>query len=442
MATTTRNRTRLQWTNWAGNQTCSPVAIDYPETEEELAEIVREAAAAGQRVKVPGTGHSFTGIALTDGRLVSMDRYQRVLSADPISGLVTVQAGIKLHRLNAALDRRGLAMRNLGDIDRQSIAGAVSTSTHGTARDLGGIATDIAGLRLVAGDGSVIDCSAEVEPELFKAARVGLGALGVISTVTLQTVPAFTLNAVEAPMNVDELLEGLDQHVADNDHFEFFWVPGTRWAIAKFNNRRGEPAVGRGRWRQFRDDILFSNVAFGLMCRIGRLRPALIPRVAKALPAAGATRYTDVSHRVFCSPRHIRFYEMEYAIPFEAAAEAFNRVRDYVARSGLILSFPVEVRFTTGDDIPLSTASGRRSAYIAVHVYQHTHYQQYFEAVEDIMDDYGGRPHWGKLHFQTAETLAPRYPMWDEFQAARRRLDPEGRFANPYLDRVIGPAVA
>jgi L-gulonolactone oxidase len=391
---------------------------------------------------VPGTGHSFTGIALTDGHLVSMDRYQRVLSADPISGLVTVQAGIKLHRLNAALDRRGLAMRNLGDIDRQSIAGAVSTSTHGTARDLGGIATDIAGLRLVAGDGSVIDCSAEVEPELFKAARVGLGALGVISTVTLQTVPAFTLNAVEAPMNVDELLEGLDQHVADNDHFEFFWVPGTRWAIAKFNNRRGEPAVGRGRWRQFRDDILFSNVAFGLMCRIGRLRPALIPRVAKALPAAGATRYTDVSHRVFCSPRHIRFYEMEYAIPFEAAAEAFNRVRDYVARSGLILSFPVEVRFTTGDDIPLSTASGRRSAYIAVHVYQHTHYQQYFEAVEDIMDDYGGRPHWGKLHFQTAETLAPRYPMWDEFQAARRRLDPEGRFANPYLDRVIGPAVA
>jgi L-gulonolactone oxidase len=232
----------------------------------------------------------------------------------------------------------------------------------------------------------------------------------------------------------------MEDHIAENDHFEFFWVPGTKWALAKFNNRTDEPAKGRGAWRQFRDDVLYGNVAFGLMCRIGRVRPSLIPRVAKALPSAGYMKYTDKSHRVFCSPRMIRFYEMEYAIPFEAATEAFNRVRDFVARSGIMLSFPVEVRFTTGDDIPLSTASGRRSCYIAVHVYQHTHYQQYFEAVEDIMDDYGGRPHWGKLHFQTAETLAPRYPLWDEFQAARRRLDPEGRFANPYLDRVIGPA--
>ncbi|MEX0683192.1 MAG: D-arabinono-1,4-lactone oxidase [Dehalococcoidia bacterium] len=439
MATSTHPKARLQWQNWAGNQQCSPASIDYPETEEQLAQIVREAAAAGQRVKVPGTGHSFTAIALTDGRLVSMDRYQKVLSADRQTGRVIVQAGIKLHRLNAALDRLGLAMRNLGDIDRQSIAGAVSTSTHGTARDLGGIATDIAGLRLIAGDGTIIDCSEEVEPDLFKAARVGLGALGVISTVTLQCVPAFALHAVEAPRSVDDLLADLDEHIASNDHFEFFWVPGTKWAIAKFNNRTDEPPKGRGAWRQFRDDILFSNVAFGIMCRAGRVRPSLIPRIAKALPAAGATEYVDRSHAVFGSPRHIRFYEMEYAIPFEAATEAFNRVREYIRRSGLILSFPVELRFTTGDDIPLSTASGRRSAYIAVHVYQHTHYQQYFEAVEDIMDDYGGRPHWGKLHFQTAETLAPRYPMWDDFQAARRRLDPDGRFANAYLDRVIGP---
>lgn len=438
----TRTKKRLKWTNWAGNQTCSPSSIETPSTEEDLGRIVREAADAGQRVKVPGTGHSFTGIALTDGRMVSLDNYQGVIATDEKTGRVTVQAGIKLHRLNAALDKRGLAMRNLGDIDRQSIAGAVSTSTHGTARDLGGIATDIVGLRLITGDGSIVECDENNDPDLLRVARVGLGALGVVSAVTLQTVPAFNLKAVEAPMNVDELLEGLDGHIANNDHFEFFWVPGTKWAIAKLNNRTDDSATGRGRWQQFRDDVLFSNVAFGLMCRVGRIRPSLIPRVAKALPAAGATKYTDVSHRVFCSPRMVRFYEMEYAIPFEAAKEAFNRVRDYIARSGLILSFPVEVRFTTGDDIPLSTASGRRSCYIAIHVYQHTHYQQYFEAVEDIMDDYGGRPHWGKLHFQTAETLAPRYEMWDEFQAARKRLDPDGRFANPYLDRVIGPVGA
>jgi len=439
MATSTSRRSRLSWKNWAGNQECAPARIDAPSSEEEIAQIVRDAAAAGQRVKVVGSGHSFTAIALTDGRLVQLDNYQRVLKTDAVKGQVTVQAGIKLHRLNEELDRRGLAMPNLGDIDRQSISGAISTATHGTARDLGGIARDVVGLRIIAGDGSIIDCSPEENADVFHAARVGLGALGVISTVTLKAVPAFNLHAREVPMDVEECLANMDDYIAANDHFEFYWVPGTRWAIAKFNNRTAADQPKRGAWHQFRDDMLFNNVAFWVVCRVGRVRPSIIPRVAKIMPSSGATEYVDSSYKVFCTPRMVRFYEMEYEIPFEAATEAFNRVRAYIKRSGLILSFPIEVRFTIGDDIPLSTTYGRRSCYIACHVYEHTQYQQYFEAVEDIMDDYGGRPHWGKLHFQTAETLAPRYPEWDEFQAARKKLDPEGRFSNPYLDRVLGP---
>ncbi len=430
---------RRVWKNWAENQECSPAKVHSPESEEQLIRIVQAAAEQDQRVKVVGSGHSFTAIALTDGRLVKLDRYQEVVHTDAATGRVTVQAGIKLHRLNEELDRRGLAMPNLGDIDRQSISGAIATSTHGTARELGGIARDVVGMRLITGDGSIVDCSADENADIFKAARVGLGALGVVSTVTLQTVPAFNLQASEVPMDVDDVLANLDLHVEGNDHFEFFWVPGTRWALTKSNNRTDDDGPRRGPWHQFRDDILFSNIAFGAVARAGRIRPSLIPRVAKAMPSAGATDYVDSSYKVFCSPRWIHFYEMEYAIPYEALTEALNRVRDYIRRAGLILSFPVEVRFTVGDDIPLSTASGRRSGYIAVHVYQHTHYQQYFEAVEDIMDDYGGRPHWGKLHFQTAESLAPRYPDWDAFQAARKKLDPTGRFSNPYLDRVIGP---
>lgn len=439
MATSTPRRPRLAWKNWAGNQECSPSRIHAPSSEEELAQIVRDAAAGGERVKVVGAGHSFTAIALTDGRLIQLDNYQRILKTDAVKGQVTVQAGIKLHRLNEELDRRGLAMPNLGDIDRQSISGAISTATHGTARDLGGIARDVVGLRLIAGDGSIIDCSADENPEIFHAARVGVGALGVISTVTIQATPSFNLHAKEVPMDVDDCLAHMDEHIASNDHFEFYWVPGTRWVIAKFNNRTNASHPKRSAFHQFRDDILFSNAAFWVICRVGRLQPSIIPRVAKLMPSAGATEYIDRSDKVFCTPRMVRFYEMEYEIPFEAAAEAFNRVRQHIKRSGLILSFPIEVRFTIGDDIPLSTTYGRRSCYIAVHVYQHTHYQQYFEAVEDIMDDYGGRPHWGKLHFQTAETLAPRYPEWDKFQAVRRQLDPEGRFSNPYLDRVLGP---
>lgn len=430
---------RVFWRNWAGNQQCAPRRIDRPASEDAIAGIVQEAAASGERVKAIGAGHSFTGIALTDGRLIRLDKYDAVLSADPVTGAVTVQAGISISRLNQELDARGLALPNLGDIAYQSIAGAIATATHGTGRALGGIAAQVTGMRIVTGDGSVIECSADAEPEVFRAARVGLGALGIVSTVTLQCVPAFHLRAQEQPMPVDDVLQSLDEHVESNDHFEFFWFPHTKWALTKRNNRTDQPPAPRSRWREFRDDILLSNVAFGALNRVGRLRPSLIPRLATAVTSSGESEYIDKSYRVFASPRLVRFYEMEYAIPREAAVEAFNRVRKLIDRSGLRISFPVEMRFTAADDIPLSTAFGRDSCYIAVHVYQGMQYQQYFEGVEQIMDAYGGRPHWGKLHFQTAETLAPKYPEWDGFQQVRTRLDPEGRFTNPYLERVLGP---
>ncbi len=438
MLAMTAAKSRL-WKNWAGNQQCAPARIVRPANEEQLVEVVRTAAAQGRRVKVVGAGHSFTGIALTDGHLVKPDRYGDVLAADRDTGTVTVQAGISLARLNEELDARGLAMENLGDVAYQSIAGAISTATHGTGRSFGGLATQVRALRLIAADGSIVDCSPDSQPEVFQAARVGLGALGIICSVTLQCLPAFNLRAVEMPMRVDEVLEALDEHVDRNDHFEFFWLPHTRWALTKRNNRTEDRLAPRSRWQQFRDDILFSNIAFGALCRLGRLRPALIPRLATALPGAGRVEYVDRSYKVFTSPRLVRFYEMEYAIPREAAVEAVNRLRAYIERSGLLLSFPVEVRFAAGDDIPLSTAYGRDTCYIAVHVFEGMQYQQYFEGVESIMDDYSGRPHWGKLHFQTAETLKPRYPEWDRFQQVRARLDPEGRFSNPYLERVLGP---
>jgi len=435
-------RSGISWRNWAGNQTCAPEAIERPRSEADIVRIVREAGDAGRRVKVFGAGHSFTAIALTDGRLLSLDDYGQILHANKATGRVTVQAGIRLQKLNEELWTRGLAMPNLGDIAYQSIAGAISTSTHGTGVIFGGLAAQVVAMRIVAGDGSVVDCDSDHEPEVFHCARVGLGALGVVSAVTVQCVPAFNLRAVEAPERVDALLENLDEHIDGNDHFEFFWVPHTGWALTKWNQRTQNQEAPRSRWQEFYSDILMSNVAFGALCHVGRLRPSLIPRLSRMIPSSGRVEYVDRSYRVFASPRLVKFYEMEYAIPREACAEALNRIRHFVDESGLNISFPVEVRFTAPDDIPLSTANGRPSCYIAVHVYQGTHYQQYFEAVEDIMDDYGGRPHWGKLHFQTAETLAPRYPEWDRFQAMRRRLDPDGRFSNAYLDRVLGPVVA
>jgi len=433
---------RPHWKNWAGNQQCSPERIERPASEQGLVRIVKQAASAGQRVKVVGSGHSFTGVALTDGRLVKLDNYNRVLSIDREKRTATVQAGISIARLSEELDKQGIALENLGDINYQTITGAISTATHGTGLNFGGIATQVTGLRLIAGNGSIVDCSAEKEPEVFSAARVGLGAIGIISTVTLRCVKAFNLRVVEMPERVDRVIEEIDENLRTNDHFEFFWVPNTGWALTKRNQRTDARVAPRGRWQEFRDDILVSNIAFGALCRIGRLRPSLVPRVAKALPNSGRTEYVDKSYRVFSSPRLVRFYEMEYGVPIEAGIEAFNRVRRFLKQSGLIPIFPVEVRFTAGDDIALSTASERASCYIAVHVFEGMQYQQYFEAVENIMNDYGGRTHRGKLHFQTAATLAPRYPDWETFQNARARLDPEGRFSNPYLDRVLGPVRA
>jgi L-gulonolactone oxidase len=430
---------RTSWSNWAGNQTCAPTEIRRPTSEHELAALVKDAAAAERRVKVIGAGHSFTPIACTDGVLVDLGGYGRVLAHDTQAGTVTVEAGIPLHALCDELDRRGLALENMGDINRQSIAGATQTATHGTGLRFGNLSSRIVGMRLITGDGSVLECSTTENPDLLDVARVGLGALGVVSTITLQCVPAFRLHAIEEAQPVDEVLADLDALVAEHDHFEFYWVPHTRWALTKRNRRTDEPAEPRSRRRELIDDVLLPNVAFGALCRIGRRRPSLIPRLAKLIPSSGRIEYVDRSDKVFTSPRLVRFYEMEYAIPREALAEALNRVRRLVDELGQQISFPVEVRVVAPDDIPLSTAHGRETGYIAVHVYKGTPFDAYFTGVEAIMNSYGGRPHWGKLHFQRAETLGPRYPRWDDFQAVRRRLDPEGRFTNPYLERVLGP---
>lgn len=410
-----------------------------PTTETELVELVRRARSTGRRVKAVGAGHSFTGVALTDGVLVDLRDYDRLLAFDPVTGRATVQAGIRLADLSRRLAERGAALENLGDIAYQSIAGATATATHGTGRRFGNLATGIVGMRLITGDGDVVECSADEEPELLSVARVGVGALGLVSELTVQCVPAFNLHAVEEPAPVDEVLGDWEGLLDDHDHFEFFWVPNTRWALTKRNRRTDEPARPRGRWERWRNGVLYDNVAFGAANRIARHRPAAVPRLGRALPSAGRVEYVEPGHRVFASPRLVRFLEMEYAIPLAAVPEALPRVRELVRDLALPLLFPVEVRAVAADDIALSPAFGRETGYLAVHVYRGTPHQAYFRGVEAIMDDYEGRPHWGKLHFQDAATLSARYPEWSAFQAARDRLDPHRTFANAELDRVLGP---
>ena len=427
-----------RWSNWAGNQQTGSVLVSKPQTESELQQVVQNAQTSGRRVKAVGSGHSFTAIAIAEEVLVDLSKYDEILAIDKINQTVTVQSGIQLSKLNQALYENSLAMQNLGDIAYQTIAGAISTSTHGTGAKFTGIANQVVALRVVLADSSIVDCSANLNAELFSCARVGLGAIGLISTVTLKVVPAFNLAVIEEPMRVDDVLQNLDLHVDSNDHFEFFWVPHTGWALTKRNNRNNLPIEPMSKMSHWYSKTLMENYAFGAVCMLGKARPSLIPKLAKALPSSGRNEYSDASHKVFASKRIIKFYEMEYAIPREACAEALNRVRRMVTDSGFFLNFPVEVRFTAPDEIPLSTASNRESAYIAVHIYKGMNYVPYFTEVESIMNSYQGRPHWGKLHFQNASTLASRYPQWDVFQSVRNQVDPKRMFSNQYLETVLG----
>lgn len=407
------------------------------------------AAGEGRSVRAIGAGHSFTAAAATSGLLLSLDRLDVPMRLDPLAEspnmLATVSAGIRLHQLNEQLARRGLAMENLGDIDRQSIAGAISTGTHGTGARFGGLAAQIRALRVIGIDGTVSDVGPG-DP-LFEASRLGLGATGVLSAVTLEVVPAYDLLAQERPAPLAEVLESLDGPdglVETSDHFEFYFFGGTGRALTLRNSRvapgtNGPLArVGRAA-RSFLDEEVLSNGAFEAVNRVATAFGGLTPQLnAISARALSARTYQAPSHQVFCTRRRVRFREMEYAIPRERVRDVVREIDAWLRRSGANVPFPIEVRFAAPDDVWLSTAHGRETAYVAVHQYWRLPYTRYFEAAERILVTAGGRPHWGKMHSRDSHDLAPLYPRFDDAARVRLEHDPEGVFMNRYTRKVFG----
>jgi FAD-linked oxidoreductase len=458
----------MTWQNWAGTASADPARRSWPRSAEEIGRAIAAAAKDGLTVRALGSGHSFTPAAATSGVALDLSGWTGVVGADLGSGLVTVRSGTTIRELNATLDALGLAMANLGDIDAQTVSGAISTGTHGTGAGLGGIATQVAGLDLVLADGSVVSCSADENPDLFSAARVSVGALGVLSTVTLQCVPSFTLAADERPMPLEEVLTRFSELAAGNDHFEFFWFPYSKNALVKRNNRipRGddpgdpfEPAAARlvartairsgaraaavpspmPRWRRFIEYEVMENAAFGALCRTGRAVPATIKPLNRLAAATLSKRsYSAPSHEVFVTPRRVRFVESEYAVPRESLLDVLAELRAGVGRLPDPVMFPIEVRVAAADDIWLSTAQGRDSAYVAVHQYVGLPYADYFQLFESIAASVGGRPHWGKMHTRSASYLGSVYPRFADFLRIRDSVDPSRLFANPYLTQIFG----
>jgi FAD-linked oxidoreductase len=425
------------WQNWSGSVQSQPRQIVQPRTIDDLIRVVRGYGRAGRHIRVVGTGHSFTPLVQTNDILLSLAHIQGIERIDRERRTVTVLAGTTLKHLGDTLLQHGLAQENLGDIDTQSIAGAISTGTHGTGVRFGNLSTQVEGLTLVTANGEVLECSATQQPDIFKAAQVSIGLLGVIAKVTLRVVPAKRLHFKSHRERLSDCLANLEKDLQANSHFEFFWMPHTQWVQAKFLNET-EAAVTRNRlWGSF-NTLVLENGLYWVLSECCRLAPRLTKSISKlsalCLPTVDEI---DYSHRLYANPRLVRFQEMEYNIPIEHLQTVLTEIRACIDDNSFRVHFPVECRFVQADDIWLSPAYQRASAYIAVHMYKGMAYQAYFDQIEAIFRRYQGRPHWGKMHTQDATSLSTLYPRWHDFRRVRATLDPQGLFLNHYLRQLF-----
>jgi FAD-linked oxidoreductase len=426
------------WQSWSGLTTAHPAQVLSPTSAEQVADAVLAARHQGLTVKMVGSGHSFTDVAAADGLMLRPSRLVGVTGVDREAMTVTARAGTPLHLLNAELAGLGLSLHNMGDIDRQTVAGAISTGTHGSGR-WASLSSQVAALELVTSDGAIAQVDAERDPALFQAARVGLGALGVLTAVTLRVEPAFLLEATEEPMGFAQLVRTFDELVATHHHVDVHWFPYSNRAQVKRNDRTVDDPAPLSRVRAFVDDELLANQVFALTQRLGNRLPRTVAPLNRISSRGLATRaYTDHAHRVFVAERKVRFKEMEYAVPAEVGMDALVEARRVIDRGRWPVSFPIEIRYAPAEEPWLATAHGRDTVYLAFHVNLQTDHLAFFRAVEAVMRDHDGRPHWGKLHTRTAQDLAAAYPRWTDVLAVRDRVDPDRVFTNRYVDRVLG----
>jgi FAD/FMN-containing dehydrogenase len=387
------------WTNWSGSVACRARRVESPPDEAAVAALVRAAAADGLVVRAAGAGHSFVPVCASDGVVVLTEGLHGLIAADPAAGVATVGGGSRIWQLGPLLHAAGVGMITMGDIDRQSVAGAVATGTHGSGPTLGSISTQVAGLRLVTAEGEVVGCSPAREPELFACARVSLGVLGLVTAVTLRVLPRYRLRERTWPCPLDDALAQLDTLVPANRHFEFFWRPRTDLCDMKSLNFTDHDPAGEG-------------------------------------PPEAAAR-TGWSHEIIPSERNVKFNEIEFAVPAARGPDCLREIRACMRARHPDVAWPLEYRTLAPDDIPLSPAHGRPTVTISAHEAAERPHEPFFRDVEAIFRNHRGRPHWGKWHTHRAAELRALYPQWDRFRALRERMDPAGRFLNDHLRGVL-----
>jgi FAD-linked oxidoreductase len=423
----------IPWRNWSGGQVCLPAARLAPKDESELAALIR---ATSGSVRAVGSGHSFSALVPTEGSIVSLANLSGLIAHDPQTLQAEFWAGTRIADMGEPLLKIGQALPNMADIDYQTLAGAISTSTHGTGPKYGSYSTQVVGLRLVTAKGEILDCDAQHHPEIFKAARVSLGALGMITRVRLQNRKAFRLRRKEWVQDTEELLEEMPKLIAENEHFEINSLLHSDVSVATALNDAGDaptiPKEAGGDTAKF-EMLQFVDKYAG---DSPRLQAALYNFAARHL--VDFPDVVDDSFRVFANVRDVRFNEMEYEIPAEAGPACLRELLQTINGQNLHSYIPIEYRYVKADDIPLSMFSGRDTCAISVHQHYTLDYHNFFAQVEPIFWKYEGRPHWGKLHNLNHNQLSKLYPRWKDFMDIRQSLDPKGKFLNGHLRSVLG----
>ncbi len=403
-----------EWTNWSGSVRFTPAEKAAPASVAEVQAAVRRAARAGRRVRAIGSGHSFVPLCETDGLQLVTSRLRGVESVDAKQREAWILGGSKLYQVGEPLRKAGLALSTMPDIDRQALAGSIATGTHGTGRAIGSLSSYVTGLRLVLASGDAVEVTAQKSPDVFRAAQVSLGALGVITHVRLALEPAFRLRERNWTTGFEACLAQLESHVASNRHFEFFWFPDPS-AFVRTN-------VGKD------------------VCAMKTLNPTTEPRDFERWDDAAQTRGERVgwSDTIYASPRDTAFNEIEFALPAERGPDCVRELRQLMLTKHTEALWPLEYRTVKQDEAFLSPDFGRATVTISAHQPAERSYRAYFADVEAIFRNHQGRPHWGKLHQLAAKELAPLYPKWEDFLRVREKLDPKRVFTNAFLRRVLG----
>jgi L-gulono-1,4-lactone dehydrogenase len=444
-----RPETGHRFRNWDGSLECRPDRFYRPASVEELGEIVREASAGGRTVRVVGAGHSWSPLVITDDTLINLDKLDHVVSVDAEQQRVTVQAGIRIKELNHILPKHGLAMRNLGSIGEQSIAGAISTATHGTGIKFGGLHTQVVEMELVTEEGQPLTISEDADPELMAAARVNLGALGVITRVTIQCVPYYNLERNAQPLPFEEVLDQVDGLVDSNDGVRLYWLPYTDVIQVATINRTQRPPTPRNRYKEWFTNVVVKRELMELLVETGYdlyqlpgldARIDVVDDVNRFMARVGWTKEELVApyYRALNIPMPPEHSECEYAVPVERAAEAVRLTRWIIEENDFHVNFPVEVRFVAADEAMLSPAYGRDVCYVGAYTFGEGFARPFFDRFEREMKQLGGRPHWGKRLTLNREEARKQYPMWERFDEIRKELDPKGTFANGFIRDLFG----